>query len=145
MRPRKGSGKIRRGAVCLACLLAASCGPGGPQLHPVRGQVLFQEMPADGALVVFHPVGGKEDAPRPSAIVAADGTFNLSSETPDDGAPVGDYVVAVVWYHKDAKIDVQNAELKNRLPDHYGDAKVSPLRAQVKAGPNQLEPFKLKK
>ena len=132
-------------AALLWCLLASSCGPGGPQLHPVRGQVLFQDKPADGALVVFHPVGADADAVRPSAKVGPDGSFTLSTRKPEDGAPVGDYVVAVVWTDKDAVIDAKNAELKNRLPAQYGDAKSSPLRAQVKEGPNQLEPFRLKK
>src|SRR5215510_11929597 len=105
MLQRKWSHTIRCGLACLACLLASSCGSGGPQLHPVRGQVFFREKPAEDAHIVFHPVGGKDDAIRPSAIVGADGTFNLSSKNPDDGAPAGDYVVAVVWYDKKATID----------------------------------------
>jgi len=136
---------IRGSAVCAVCLLASACG-GGPALHPVRGQVFFQDKPADGALIVFHPVGGDDDALRPSATVGADGTFRLATKKPDDGAPAGNYVVAVVWYdNTDTKGGAPTAELRNRLPDHYGDANASPLRAQVKPGPNQLEPFRLKK
>jgi len=130
---------------CFVCLLTSACGLGSPQLHPVHGHVLFQEKPAEGALVVFHPVGGDDNALRPSATVGADGSFVLATKKPGDGAPVGDYVVAVVWYERNIKSEVPAAELKNRLPEHYGDAKASPLRAQVKPGPNQLEPFRLKK
>ena len=128
----------------LGCLLASSCGSAGPKLHPVRGQVLFQDKPAEGALVVFHPVRADAEAVPPSGIVGADGSFTLASRTPSDGAPAGEYVVAIVWFDKEIQIDANNAELKNRLPAHYGDAKTSPLRAQVKEGPNQLEPFRLK-
>jgi hypothetical protein len=108
--------------------------------------VFFQDKPADGALVVFHPVGGDDDALRPSATVGADGTFTLATKKPDDGAPAGNYVVAVVWYDsKSTKSEAPVAELKNRLPEQYGDANTSPLRATVKPGPNQIDPFRLKK
>src|SRR5262245_15345838 len=113
-RSKTVSWPLRWSAVAILCLSAAACGSGGPQLHPVSGQIFFEDQPADGARVVFHPVGGAADALRPSGIAGPDGSFALSCHKADDGAPEGNYVVAVVWYEKNTAIDSKNAELKNR-------------------------------
>src|SRR5262245_36435701 len=84
-------------ASALLALGAVSCG-GGPKLHPVRGKVLFQGKPTDGAVVVFHPTGADAAALKPSGTVGPDGTFSLSTHPHGDGAPAGDYVVAVTWF-----------------------------------------------
>src|SRR5262245_31109255 len=75
------------------------------QYYPVRGQVLVDGQPAEGAVVVFHP---KDDtsaqALRPAAIVQPDGSFAVKSydpqvcPTPKEGAPAGDYLIAINWF-----------------------------------------------
>jgi hypothetical protein len=116
------------------------------KLNPVRGQVFFQDKPAEGATVVFQPADASDlNAPKPSGVVGADGSFTLSTFAAGDGAPAGDYIVVITWFPKDAKPDPATGEVKNRLPDVYGSRPTSMLRAKVSEGPNELQPFKLTK
>ena len=127
----------------LSCLLLSACS-GKVKLHPVRGEVFYQGKPAEGATVVFHQDGSTDpNALKPSAVVGADGSFTLSTYAEGDGAPAGEYVVAVVWFGKNAQPDTVTGEMRNRLPPIYGDPKSSPLRATVNEGPNEIPPFKL--
>src|SRR5262249_53298392 len=119
----------------------ASCGS-GPKLHPVTGKVFYGDQPAEGATVVFHPADAKPDAPRPGGTVAADGSFKLSTYPRGEGARAGEYVVAVTWFPPKAR---EAAASKNRLPERYADPSGSPLRATVKDGPTELEPFRFAK
>jgi hypothetical protein len=122
--------------------LVPACSGGGPKLHPVRGKVLFLDQPADGATVVFHPVAGGADAPKPAGQVGADGSFTLTTTPRGAGAPAGEYVVCVAWYPPNAR-ELDNP--KNKVPEKYGSPTTSPLRATVKEGSNELEPFRLTK
>src|SRR5205823_1551986 len=95
------------------CLVAASfvlaCGKSGPKRYPVRGQVLVNDQPADGATVVFEHIlpaasGGGEAASseRPQTVqafgtVTADGSFTLRTQE-GEGAPPGDYTVLISWF-----------------------------------------------
>src|SRR5690349_13788264 len=93
-------------AALLCCVLLPSCGSRGVKLYPVRGQVFFQDKPAEGATAVFQPANASDvNALKPSGVVGADGSFPLSTSTLDDGAPAGDYVVVITWSPKDAKPD----------------------------------------
>ena len=131
------------GAVVLAALAVSisSCGS-GPKLSPVTGKVLYAGQPAEGATVVFHPIDGAADAPRPSATVGADGSFRLTTYKFGEGAPPGEYVVAVAWFPPNAR-ELTNP--KSKLPERYGDPSASPLRATVKDGPTELQPFLIPK
>jgi hypothetical protein len=130
----------------LPAVLLPACAPGRPPLQPVRGQVFFAGQPAAGALVVFHPVDDPAlDAPRPSALVGPDGSFRLGTFAPNDGAPVGDYRVAIAWPAGKASADPRTGEVANRLPARYADPLASNLRVQVREGPNDLPPFQLAK
>jgi hypothetical protein len=121
-------------------LLAASCGGGGPTLHPVSGKVFFNGRPAEGAIVVLHPAD--PNGPKPSATAGADGSFTLSTHPHGEGAPAGDYAVVVTWFPPDAR-EVDNP--RNKLPARYADPAQSGLKATVQAGPTELQPFQLTK
>jgi hypothetical protein len=130
----------------LAVLLAFGCQKGQPY-YPVHGQVLVDGQPAEGALVVFHPTDDMSlRALRPSAIVQADGSFSVRSYDPDvcptpkDGAPAGDYFIAINWYPPGvARSDV----IPDRLHNRYGNPTTSGLCVQVKEELNQLPAFEL--
>ena len=122
--------------------LVPACGGGGPKLHPVRGKVLYMDQPADGAKIVFHPAAGAADVPLPSGTVGADGSFTLSTPERGTGALAGEYIVCVTWYPPNAR-ELDNP--KNKLPEQYGSPATSPLRATLKKGSNELEPFRLTK
>jgi hypothetical protein len=134
-------------AVASLALLLSSCGGGdGPVLHPVRGTVLYEDKPAEGATVVFHPVNGTPDSPRPSGVVGKDGTFTLRTHPHGEGAPEGNYVVLVTWFEAAGPAKKEGRDPpdpKSKLSEHYTDAAKSGLKATVKPGENKLEPFKL--
>jgi hypothetical protein len=125
-----------------AALLAASCGSGGPKLYPVSGKVFYLDKPAEGATVVLVPAGGSDNGLRPTGPVEADGSFTLSTHPHGDGAPEGDYLVAVTWYPPNAR---EMDSPRSKLPARYGDAAQSGLKVTVKPESNELEPFRLTK
>lgn len=121
-------------------LLAASC-TSGPKLYPVKGQVFHDNKPAEGATVVFHLKDGPANAPQPYGTVGADGSFTLNTHPHGEGAPAGEYVVLITWYPPNAR---ELDDAKNKLPEQYGTPS-SPLKATVKDGPTELEPFRIPK
>ncbi|HXG10568.1 MAG TPA: hypothetical protein VNK04_12475 [Gemmataceae bacterium] len=130
-------------------LIGFACG-GGPKLYPVVGQVFVDGEPAVGAIVVLHPVGNDDPAaPRPIGKVKGDGSFHLSTPPYGSGAPAGEYEVAIVW-PDESKFDPNDEtaeleEIPNKLPEQYGNAKTSNLKAKVEQGPTTLPPFMLNK
>jgi hypothetical protein len=127
-----------RAALAAPFLTIASCSASGSKLHPVRGTVLYLDQPAAGAVVVFQPLNSGPESVVPSATAGPDGNFSLRTPPHGDGAPAGEYVVVVTWYPPDARE-------QDKPPARYGNPADSPLRATVRAGPNQLEPFRLTK
>ncbi|HXG10946.1 MAG TPA: hypothetical protein VNK04_14395 [Gemmataceae bacterium] len=132
------------GIVALALLPLAACGPNRPPVYPVSGQVFYGGKPTPGALVVFHPAGTEDPlAPRPSGQVQEDGSFTLTTYEPGDGAPEGEYDVAIVWIPENAQPNPKTAEVPNRLPPRYAAPQTSGLRVKVEKQTNHLPPFQL--
>src|SRR5262245_26029225 len=115
-------------AVVSGCSRSASSRPQKP-VHPVRGQLLVGGQPAVGAFVFLVPVDEPPDPtePRPRAEVGKDGSFEVSMYGDRDGAPVGEYIVTVLWEGEGGY---------DRLKGQYSDAKRSKLRASIKPGHN---------
>ena len=136
----------RLGALGVLAGALASCSNGGPKLHPVTGQVFYEDKPAVGAEVVFVPVNGTEPH-RPSGLVGKDGSFTLKTYPHGDGAMEGEYVAVVTWYEPtpSGAEDREPPPPKSKLPARYGDSAKSGLKAVVKPGSNTLEPFRLTK
>lgn len=127
--------------VAVLALSFMSCKSDRVKLYPVRGTVLFQDKPAEGATVVLVPMGG-DSALRPSGAVGPDGSFKLSTYPHGDGAPAGEYAAVVTWYPPNAR-ELENPTAK--LPARYADPATSGLKAAVHTGPTALEPFRLTK
>ena len=136
----------RRQQVCLltiaACCCATACSSSKVSenrkpVHPVKGKVLVQGWPAAGAFVLFTPVNEPPEAPdpRPRAETQQDGSFVAFTYDANDGAPVGEYKVTVMW---------PGREESDRLRGRYADSGTTRLRATVKEGPNELPPFELR-
>jgi len=135
------------GLLLLAAVACASCSKGG--LNPVQGKVLYKGQPLEGAVVTFHPKGAGKSITllRPIGRSGADGTFTVTTGD-KEGAPAGEYVVTLVCPEvvnlAKGKISTAPPETKDRFQGAYAKSETSHLRAEVKAGPNQLEPFQLK-
>ena len=112
-----------------------------PDLSPAAGSLMINGEPAAGAMLVFDPADGKEfDArgTRPRATVQEDGTFEVTTYQQGDGAPAGDYQVAVLWF--------ENPDASNpwdKLGNQYANPKKTDIRVTVREGENQWEPIKI--
>jgi hypothetical protein len=126
--------------------ISPGCGGG---LNPVQGTVLYKNQPLKGALVTFHPKGVNEiTAVRPVGLTDEDGTFRLTTGQ-KEGAPAGEYVVTVICSEeiapRDKKvISTAPPETRDRFQGAYANAATSKLKAEIKNGANQLQPFDLK-
>lgn len=143
-------------AVVVGSLVLAGCGAEeGLPVYPVSGQVFVQGKPAEGALVIFYPIDPQtHDAekfpPRPSGLVEADGTFQLTTSEPKDGARVGEYDVTIVWF-KNASTEESafagggesRRPSRDALKGKYAQPKTSGLKASIANQPNELPPFNL--
>jgi hypothetical protein len=133
----------RPGPALAACvLLAAACGrTDGPKPYPVKGVLRVNGQPAAGATVAFYSTTPFEKTIIPVGVTEADGSFTLTTYKPRDGAPAGDYAVAVTWPESRSGWKVG----EDRLSRAFADPKTSGLQAHVEAkGNNDLPPFELK-
>lgn len=75
------------------CLLATAVGCGGVKFYPVKGQLLFPDgSPVKGAengTVVFEAAGPDGKGYSASGTIDPEGRFELTTETPGDGAVPG--------------------------------------------------------
>jgi hypothetical protein len=121
-------------------LVLAGCSNGQKPVVPVRGKVLYHGQPADGALVVFNPVGDNDPkAVRPQGTVGSDGAFEMATYDDKDGAPPGEYDVAIVWLIENEK----TKRVWSPLPARYMAPEQSGLRVTIRDGENDLPPFQV--
>jgi hypothetical protein len=148
----------------LGMLLACGCGDDGlPQRYRVQGEVTYNGKPVAQGTVNFIPQGGDVRAASGSI---NEGTYNLTTLTPGDGAMPGTYRVTVTGMEasdESKKITsrppgapanrktepyfgrpsgaqiVQASKVAKRLvPGKYGIPETSGLTAEVKAQSNTL-------
>jgi len=134
-------------ALCLAGLsglggCSASDAVGNLTLHPVKGKVLL----ADGKPLTTGRVTlvSSEKGLEFSGPIGPDGSFSIVSGE-KDGAPEGKYLVRI---DSEAVKVPANGNPKKRsaalsVPGKYANEETSGLTATVKAGQNNLEPYKL--
>src|SRR6266566_9793244 len=88
--------------ISLLMVLCPACGK-RQAFYLTQGKVFVDGKPADGALVVLHPVADAgPEAIRPSGKVGPDGVFTLNTyiaetRTTTPGAPAGEYIVTITW------------------------------------------------
>jgi hypothetical protein len=139
--------------VCLfgfALVLIAGCGGSGQKmtLVPVTGKCLFKGKPAVNAQIIFHPLSRTaewEGAYNPHGTVQSDGSFQVSTYKPNDGAPAGEYKIQITWFHN-PNSKSQDPESSSAAVDRLGDqysAEKTPLKITVSADQPALEPFQL--
>lgn len=120
----------------VVAVLAAGCGGSG--LAPVRGQLVYPDgQPAKelvGCSVVFEASNSDGKAFGATGEVDAEGRFELTTNKPGDGAPVGVNKVALNprW---------RGSERADPLPvlDKYASTATSGLTVEVKPGGNDVK------
>lgn len=121
------------GLLLLCCLIPA-CRKPEPQLVPVKGKVVYKEIPTPNGEIILHPES-KDPGWMPVAPIQPDGTFEVSTKIPGDGALPGKYKVTVTWK---PEVD-DNGEGPNVLPVIYSSPKASPLSVEVRPdAPNEF-------
>ena len=122
----------------------------------MRGRVLLDDVPVAGATVTLMPLEGGHPA---TALSGADGTFQLTTYKPDDGALPGKYKIVVtksegvpppppaepgnaasVLEHYSGLKGTRDKK-KPPLPAVYGDATRTPLRCTVPVDDELLVPL----
>jgi hypothetical protein len=131
-------------ALLLATLLTPSCQQGDRKpVVRVTGSFFFNGQPAAGARVAFHPSRDPNDRGlSPQGVVAADGSFQLTTYEANDGAPPGEYFITVYWPEPGRDDDV--TVHPDRLGGRYADPKSTPLTRTIPDRGVDLERFDLK-
>lgn len=120
-------------------LATASCGEPSTRFdcHPVRGLVVVRGKPLKDVMVVFHPVDPKFKIERPIAYTDAGGEFRLTTYTQGDGAPAGDYKVALQMRPNDGEGGDQVTS-KSKLDWKYARPDTTELKFTVAPGENDV-------
>jgi hypothetical protein len=119
---------------------AIGCGGGKDGLCPVRGKVLVNGQAAERVVVTLHPLGGGTVGRRSMATTEADGSFQISTSGPGDGAPPGEYAVTLVWPEYNAAGDPGPDRLKGR----YATPAKAFTKIAVTDKTTKLDPFEVR-
>lgn len=134
---------------------AAGCGrapapPPTPTCYTVSGDITIGGQPASGARLRLFPTDA-ELAKRgicPQAISDDQGRFILRTFATNDGAPAGDYAVAITWpdpkpipeYGPEREAAMEGVEPPDQLQGKFANPVLSDLKLTVAAQNNQLLP-----
>lgn len=105
---------------------------------------MVQNKPAAKAVVVLRPVSpGPLKNLVPHGDVAEDGAFRISTYAEGDGAPEGEYIVTITWPESRKDPATGDEMTDDRLQGRYADPATSSWKVTIKAGDNELAPFRL--
>jgi hypothetical protein len=138
----------REGLAVLAALLMLLPSCSGDikflKTYPVTGKILVDGKPVKGVAIVLHPTDPLMVRERPFGETDADGKFTLSTYNANDGAPAGDFLVAIAIAVKDDDGgNDQKAAVKNSIPARFGKGETSGLKVTIEKKTNELKPFEL--
>jgi hypothetical protein len=112
---------------CLVCL--AGCNQ-HPPTAPVKGVVTYRGKPLTHGSIMFQPDAG----PPGRSVIGPDGTFELWTFEPGDGALLGRHRVRVVSFDESEKGDAMQEETTtggSLIPPWYGYIQSSGLEYEV--------------
>ena len=131
--------------------LVAGCGNDLPQqkTYPVTGSVTLDGRPLAGATVVFHAVDKSNFkwGELPQGTTDQQGKFKLFTYSSEDGAPVGEYTVAIELAppsQDEGDDQVKWDRSRPRLPDRYLDPAKSGFKVRIEPKSNELPAFDVK-
>jgi hypothetical protein len=138
-------------AIAFASFLIAivGCGRGLPETAPVHGRVTVDGQPVSEGMMTFHPPAG-----RPATgVIKPDGTFELSTFEPADGALLGSHRVTIdatktiaatagakSWEEELAMGGIPSTDEKTvwLVPAEFAELQTTNLTAEVRAGENEI-------
>ena len=128
---------------------AGGSGAGRTPAHPAGGTVTAGGRPAVGVVVTLIPAVDRNPplTSYPRGEVGADGRYALTTYSPGDGAPAGEYKVTLRWpaalAGKEKALAAAQGEggEADRLKGRFTDPKSSPWAATVRPGDNTLDPI----
>ena len=131
---------LRLAAPALLILCATSLGCSGSGVYPVEGQVTWKDgRPATdlaGSLVFFENAEKKTNS---RGSIQADGTFKLTTNKENDGAPAGEHTVLLIEVgRKSLGGPDASAIAPSKIDTRYATPATSDLRATVNPGPNKI-------
>ena len=115
-----------------ALLVGLPACTGGPRTYPVKGTVMYNGKPVPKGTVLFTPVSG---GPTATGELNEDGTYRLTTYKPGDGAPLGEYRVAIMAMEGPVQGEPPVAP-PPLIPDKYTSLALSDLKANVHEGDN---------
>lgn len=145
MQLSKGLVRLAMLGVALVCLVGC-----GERLYRVKGTVTFEGKALPGGGSISFVPQGTEKVREAGGVIKEDGTFELTTNHPGDGAMAGDYRVII---RQTAEIEPENVgdngkaaprkslslPANERIPAKYADPYNSPLKAKVEAkSPNEI-------
>lgn len=109
--------------------------------YPVTGSVMINGAPAAGVFIRLLatgalPVDKRESVPWGE--VGVDGTFTIRTYVKGDGAPVGEYAIALQWPHDPSAVDTVD-----RLKGAFSSKENAPVRVVIEKKRNELAPIVL--
>lgn len=121
-RMRTGGGVLLAG---MTMLLTAGCGPRGPAVVPVSGQVLVDGEPLATGIEGFIQVIPHEGRPATGAIDPQTGTFKLTTTKPDDGCVIGTHKVVIIMQQ------MVGQESVSLVPEQYRNVADTDLQVTI--------------
>ncbi len=115
------------------------------ETYPIVLDVFQGDKPATGAQVVLHAQKHHHldvFIPRPTGIVDAKGRARIRTFQPDDGAPVGEYILTIKW-HKLVVQGEDSVQGPNLVDEKFSVPGTSPFRVVVHPKVNQVPPLTL--
>jgi hypothetical protein len=147
--PTKSYWTRRISLVALGLAFFASIGCNtSSSLVQFQGTILVDGTPAKGAILLFHPDGGKSTTVS-SGEAKEDGTFTLVTDT-QPGIPPGNYIVTVTWPDPSHKVSDRDKMTglaepgKDLLNGRYVTKDRSGIKIEITAGTTKMAPIELK-
>ena len=133
-------------------------GLGSPRAYKTDGIVTLEGQPAVGARITLYPETKKRSRFFPTGKVGEDGTFELTTYQPGDGAPAGRYRVTIVRGQMDAEeykelsakfnpdeiAEISQKRQEDPLYSKFSNPRDSGLTAEIIAVPSNRLTFELK-
>ncbi len=128
----------------LATVVAIGCGDSNPKTVKVTGKISYNGEPLKSGTIALIPEGEGYGA---TGQIQPDGTFQLTSFKPNDGAAPGNYKVTVQVFPDESaggdELGLPGAEFgmgqKPPIPLGYGDPATTKLTALINDGETELD------